>query len=159
MTTVRVRIFAGYTISRFSRIVLHPRNLLLGYICARDLKYTCVHTCKISCMSSGDDDDLDRILEGPMTNKLVAMTELSPQQPGCSQNPLCVVQAPSNDASSTAELPPRERRTGELRGSGHFQGPCLSLADALPSPHLCITSHVKNAGILCTPTKIYTREN
>ena len=37
-----------------------------------------------SCMSSGDGDELDRILCGPVSNKLhaVVMAE-SPQQPGC----------------------------------------------------------------------------
>ena len=114
------------------------------------------------CMC-GDDDDLDRILEGPVSDELhvhvVMMTASSLQQPGCLQNPLGVVQAPTNDAGRTAELPPQERRTGELRESGLCQGPCLSLADVLPLPHLCIISQAKNASILCTPTKIYTRKN
>ena len=115
----------------------------------------CVRICKISCMSSGDDDNLDGILVGPVADKLVAMTELS-QQPGCSKNLLGVIPPPTNDASSTAELPPCEGRTGELRGGGPCQGPGLSLADALPRPQLCII--VKNAGILFTPSKIYTRK-
>ena len=35
----------------------------------------CVRIYEISCMSSGDDDDLDLILGGPVSDELVAMTE------------------------------------------------------------------------------------
>ena len=48
-----------------------------------------------------------------------------------------------NDAGSTAELPPRESRTGELRGGDSCQDPCLSLTDALPWPHSRIVNCVK----------------
>ena len=42
--TVRVPSFTGYKILRFLQIVLHLRNLILGYICARDLKIrVCAH--------------------------------------------------------------------------------------------------------------------
>ena len=78
LNTVRVWIFAGYyNISRFSRIVLHLRNYSWGtiahvtwnvYVCAQ-------YICKISCLSSVDDDDLDRILEGLVSDELVAITE------------------------------------------------------------------------------------
>ena len=97
-----------------------------------------------SYMSSGDDDDLDRILERPVSDELVivAMTEL-PQQPDCLQNLLGVLPASTNDAGSTVELPPRESRTGELRGGGPCQEPCLSLTDVLPWSHPCIVSYVK----------------
>ena len=87
------------------------------------------------------------------------MTE-SPQQPSCSQKLLGVLPAPTNDVGSTTELPPREGRTGELRGGGPCQGPCLSLADVLPWPHPCIVSYVKNNGILFTyPWKFIPRKN
>ena len=111
-------------------------------------------------MSSGDNDDLDRILEGPVSDELaiVAMTE-SPQQFGCSQNLLGVLPAPTNDAGSTAELSPREGRTGELLGGCPCQGPCLFLADALPWPHPCIVSYVKHWHPRYIPAKVYTREN
>ena len=56
-------------------------------------------------MSSGDDDDLDHILGGPVFDELVAMTE-SPEQPGFSRNLLGVVPAPTNNAGSTTELSP-----------------------------------------------------
>ena len=62
-TTVRVRIFARCKISWFLQFVLHLWNLILGYICPRDLKYTCVIIYGISCMSSGDDGDVDHILQ------------------------------------------------------------------------------------------------
>ena len=102
-------------------------------------------------MSSGDDDDLDCILEGPVSDELVivTMTESS-QEPGCSQNLLGVLPAPTIDAGSTAELPPCEGRTGELQKGGFCHGPCLSLADALPWPHPCIVSYMENTGILFT---------
>ena len=128
------------------------------------LKCTCAHL--YGCMSSGDDDDLDCILGGPVSDELVivAMTE-SPQQPGCLQNLLGVLLASTNDAGSTAELPPREGRTGEFRGGGPCQGPCRSLADSLSWPHQCIVNYVKTlhplyipAKILI-PAKIYTSEN
>ena len=64
-----------------------------------------------------------------------------------------------NDAGSTAELPPCEGRTGELRRGGPCQGPCLPFTDALPLPYPGIISHVNNAGILFAPAKIYTGEN
>ena len=63
------------------------------------------------------------------------------------------------DGGSTAELPPRERRTGELRGGGPFQRPSLHLTDALSLPHPFNISHVNDAGLLFTHAKIYTREN
>ena len=64
----------------------------------------CVRICKISCMCSGDNDNLDPILGRPVSDELVVMTE-SPQQPGCSQNLLGIVPAPTNeDAGSTSEL-------------------------------------------------------
>ena len=114
-------------------------------------QYTCVCICKNSRMSSGDDNDLDCILGAPVSDELVAMTE-SPQQPDCSQNLLGIILAPTNDTGSTAELPPRKGRTGELWGEGPCKGPCL--AHVLPWPHPCIIRHVKNAGILFTPTKM-----
>ena len=96
-----------------------------------------------------DSNDLDRILSGPVSDELVAMKESS-----YSQNLLGVILAAMNDAASTAELPPHEGRTGKLQGGGLCQGPCLPLTDALPWLHLCVISHVKNAGILSTPAKI-----
>ena len=103
---------------QFSWIVLHPRNLILAYICTRDLEM-CAHL--YSCVSSGDNDDLDRILERLVSDGIVIVAKIElPQQPGCLQNLLCVLPAPTNDAgsSSTAEMPPCEGRTGELRGGG-----------------------------------------
>ena len=44
-------------------------------------KYACVRFCKVISLSSGDGNNLDRILGGPVSNELVAMTESSPQQP------------------------------------------------------------------------------
>ena len=102
MNTVRVRIFVEYKISRLSWIVLHPRNLILGYICTRDLKYTCVRIYEIICMSSGDDDSLDRILGGTVSDKLVAMTKSPQLTPGFLQNLLGVVLAPMKHAGSMA---------------------------------------------------------
>ena len=96
-------------------------------------------------MSSRDNDDLDCILRRPVSDGLVAITESSPQQPGCSQNLLGIIPAPTNDVGSTAKPPIREGRTGELEEGGLCQEPCLFLADALPWPHLYIISHVKNA--------------
>ena len=75
------------------------------------------------------------------------------------QNLLGVVPAPTNDAGSTAELLPREGRTGELRRGGPSRGLFLPLTAALPFPHPCIFSHMGNAGILFTPAQMYTREN
>ena len=86
-------------------------------------------------------------------DELVAMTESSLQQPGCSQNLLGVV------SDSIAKLQPREGRAGELRGGGPGQEPCLSLRETLPWPNLCINNSVKKAGVLFTSAKIYTREN
>ena len=70
----------------------------------------------VSCQSSGDDNDLDHILGGPVSDELVTvvMTE-SPQQPGCLQNLLGVLPAPTNDAGRMAELPLCEGRTGNCR--------------------------------------------
>ena len=70
-------------------------NLILGYICARDLKmYVCafVHIRLVACLY----DDLDCILAGPVSDELVAMTE-APQQSGCLKNLLGVVPAPTNN--------------------------------------------------------------
>ena len=59
--------------------VTDPRNLIKCYIFGRDvIKYTCVRMYEISCMFSGDDDDLDRILGGPVSYEVVAITK-SPQ--------------------------------------------------------------------------------
>ena len=69
-------------------------------------------------MSSGDDDHLDRILEGLVSDELVVMMQSSPQQPSCLQHLLGVVLAPTNNPGSMAELTPRKGRTGELRGGG-----------------------------------------
>ena len=108
----------------------------------------CAHL--YSCMSSEDDDSLDRILEELVSDELyiviVAMTE-SPQQHGCLKNLLGVFLAPTNDAGSTAELRPCEGRAGELRGECPCQAPCLSIADVLPWSHPRIVSYVKNTGI------------
>ena len=41
-----------------------------------------------------------------------------------------------NNAGGRAELPPRKGRTGEVRGGGPFQRPCLPLADALCLRHV-----------------------
>ena len=42
--TVRVQIFTGYKIWLFLWTVLHHRNFILGYFCARDLEmYVCAH--------------------------------------------------------------------------------------------------------------------
>ena len=60
---------------QLSQIVLQLQNLILGYIYARDLK---IYVCMISCMSRRD-DNLDRILGGSMSDKLVVMTKSSPQ--------------------------------------------------------------------------------
>ena len=72
MVTVWVQIFTGYKILQYLQIVLHPRNLILGYIFARDLKYLSVRIYEISCLSKGD-DNVDRILGGPVSDELVAM--------------------------------------------------------------------------------------
>ena len=118
--------------------------------------------CKINCISNQDNEDLDRIVGGPVSDELVAMTKSSPQQPGCSQNLLGVVPAPTNDAGSSAELPPREGRTEELREGGPCHGPrlvYLSLMCYLGHTCALLNRHVKNSGILFTPAKICTREN
>ena len=106
------------------------------------------------CMSSGDSDDLDRILEVPLSNELVIvmMTE-SPQQPGCSQNLLGVVLARTNDAGGMAEVPSHKGRTRELLGGGLCLGPCLSLADTLSWPHQKIVSYVKTLASSLHPQK------
>ena len=115
---------------------------------------------EICCTSSGDDHDVDHILGGLVSDKLVAMTESTQLTTRLLAEPVgrCTGSKMS-DAGSTADLPPREGRTGELRRGGPCRGPCLPLTDALPFPHPCITGHVKNAGILFTPAKIYSREN
>ena len=82
-------------------------------------------------MSSGDNNNLDRILGGPVSDEIVVITESPQLKPGCSQNVLGVVLAPTVNAGSTAELPPREGRTGELQGGGPCQGPCVPLTDEL----------------------------
>ena len=88
-----------------------------------------------------------------MSDELVAMMESSPQQPGCSQNLLGIVPAPINDAGSTAELLPCERRPGELQRGGPCQGPGLSSL-------MCYLGHTNvhySRGKHCHP--FYTREN
>ena len=67
-----------------------------------------------------------------MSDKLVAMTELSPQPSSCSQSLLGVILAPTKYVGSTVDLPPREGRTGEVQGGGPCQGPCVSLPDTPP---------------------------
>ena len=78
-------------------------------------------------MTSSDEGELDSILGGVEYEELEAMN-LSPQQPDGSQELLGVVPAPTDDAISKAGLAPRKGRTGELRGAGLCQGPCLSLS-------------------------------
>ena len=79
--TVRVRIFAGYKLSRLSQIVLNPWNLILGYICTHDLKiYMCLHLwdyTACSCMSTENDNNLDHILGRQVSDELVVMMESS----------------------------------------------------------------------------------
>ena len=105
-------------------------------------------------MSSADDGDLDHILRGSVSDKLVAITKSPQLTMRLLTNLLGVVLAPTNDAGSTAELLPREGKTVELQRGGPCKEPCLPFADALPWPHLCLISHVKNAGILSTPAKV-----
>ena len=67
-----------------------------------------------------DDDHLDcnqvgSHVQRTSTNDRVIITTTS-----CLQNLQVGVQATKNDASSTAELPPRKRRTGELQGGGSY---------------------------------------
>ena len=81
--------------------------------------------------TSSSDGEIDRILDGADLDELETMN-LSPQQPDCSQELLGVVPAPTDDATSTAGLAPREGRTGELRGGGSCQGPSLSLSHCTP---------------------------
>ena len=104
-------------------------------------------------MSRGGDDNLNCILEGPVSDKVVAMTESPQLTTRLLAEP--ATPAPINDACSTTELPPREGRTG---GGGPCQGPCRPLTDALPLPHPFIISHVNNACILFAPAKIYIRK-
>ena len=102
----------------------------------------------MSCMCSRDGDNPDRILgEDPVSDELVMMTESPQLTNGSSQNLQAVVPPPTNDACSAVELPPHKGMTGELQGGGPCQPeePCLPLADL---PHLCIISHMNNAGIL-----------
>ena len=89
-------------------------------------------------MSSRDDDDLDHILGGPMSNGLVIMTESSLQQPNCSQNLLAVTPAPTNDAGSTAELPSNAKAGQRNYGEEALQA-CQrpGVAKALPLAMLC----------------------
>ena len=51
-------------------------------------------------MSSGDGDDVDRILKGLVSNKIVAMMESPQLQPGCLRNLLNVEPAPTNNTGS-----------------------------------------------------------
>ena len=134
----------------------HPRNLILGYIRARDLRiYVCAHyeaaylveTTTIATASLG----------GPMSDKSAAMMGSPHLTTRLLAEPARRL-ASTDDAGSTAELQPREGRTGELQGGGPCQGPCLPLYGVLRLPHPCIIVHVKNAGILFTSVKIYTRE-
>ena len=98
-------------------------SYFISYICARDLKrYAFAYS--YDCMSNnGDDDDLHRIMAGPKSDELVAMKDSSPKQHCSAARGACwasyyslgVVPAPTKDAGSTAELPPRKGRTRELR--------------------------------------------
>ena len=54
-------------------------------------------------MSSGEEDDLDRILRGAVSDELVAIME-SPQQPGFLQNLLGVIPAPTNNTYGMVRL-------------------------------------------------------
>ena len=72
-------------------------------------------------MSSGDDDDLDCILGGPVSGELVAMTGSPQLTTRLLAEHSGVVPVPTNDAGSTPELPPREGRTRELQKGGPCQ--------------------------------------
>ena len=83
-------------------------------------------------MASGQKDDQDRILRGLYSDELEAKAA-SFQQLGCSQDPLAVVPAPTNNAGNMAQPGPSEGRTGERREGGHCQGLLYrSLSDATP---------------------------
>ena len=100
-------VFADRTLSTKFNPQLH---------CAHGLKIrVCALVRLFTCMSSVDDDDLDRILRGLVFDELVAMTE-PPQQPGCSQNLLGVVLAP------TAKLQPVKAGQGNCRKKALARG-------------------------------------
>ena len=97
--TVWVWIFTGYKILCFLRIELHPWNLILGYICSRDLEmYVCVHLWhrrRSKAHSGGTDVRWNSSDDG-----VTPISNLAPSY--SSRNLLGVVPAPTNDAGSTA---------------------------------------------------------
>ena len=112
---------------------------------------------EISCMSSGDDDDLDRISGRTMSYEVVAMTE-SPQLHTLTARRTCWTSYRLPRMTLVAQ------RSCHLTKAG--QGVCgeealardlvyLSLMRYLRHIHF---THVNNAGTF-TFAKIYTREN
>ena len=78
-------------------------------------------------MSTGEEDDVDRILGGVQSDKVEAII-VSLRQLGCSQDRLGVLLAPTNDADRTAGLAPSKGRAGELQKGGPCQGASLPIA-------------------------------
>ena len=112
-------------------------------------KSTSVCICKISCMSNGDNNNLDCILKRPASDKLVVMTESSPQQPRCPKNP--------NNAGSMVELPPCKGMTGKLREEALARVLVyLLLMRYLGQTYALLITWKTLAS--STPTKIYTHE-
>ena len=104
----------------------------------------CVCMRFVACLVETMDDDLDCIPGGTGVRWM---------------NLLGVVPAPTNDAGSTAELPPREDRTGELQRGGPCRGPCLPLADALPIYGVTFATSMHYWSRGKRWHSLYTREN
>ena len=124
---------------------------------------------EISCMSSGDDDDLGRtlgrtgVLQSSSDDRVTPIN--NPTARGTCwasyrlAKTLLVARWSCHPVKEGQGDYGEEALARRLWGGGPYQEPCLPLADALPLPHPCIISHVNNTGILFVAAKIYTHKN
>ena len=140
-TVVRLWIFVGYKVLRFWKSYFICKVQFWVTFVLVTWKHTCVRICKISCMSSGDDNDLDRLLAEPAGRLMLQLPWAATLW--------------RHGSGTGGPLP---GTAVERRGGGPCQGPFVSLANSLPWPHLCNFSHMKSVGILLTLEKIYAHK-
>ena len=108
---------------------------------------------EISCMSSADDDDLDRILGGPVSNEVTPINNPAARRTCWASYRLPRTMLVSRRSCHRAKAGQGNCREEALEGLVY-----LSLMRYLCHIH-ALFSHVNNAGIRFTPANIYTRES